>query len=105
MEMDVCIFGLTEMDGNEVFGFYLTEMDRDKDSISVTDGNGIYVSVCFCQAHFLFSVLPPSPVVCTAACDSGDQPARASPMNTSSLSINRLKTRGKVPNSVPSATT
>ena len=74
-EMEVCKFHVYVMDGNggfadfmfpkwtetEVCRFYVSVMDGNVDSVSVTDGNGIYVSVRFRQAHFPFSVFRVTP--------------------------------------------
>ena len=44
----------------EVCQFHVSEIDGNGDSVSITDGNKISVSVRFHQTRFLFSVSGPS---------------------------------------------
>ena len=73
-ETEVCKFCISIMDGiggfadfvfakwmeMEVYQFCVSVMDRNEDSVSITDGNRISISIHFHQAHFPFSVSPPS---------------------------------------------
>ena len=60
-KMEVCVFSMTEMDVNGGLQFFLTEIDGNRISISVTNRNGNFVFISIHQTHFLFSIFHVTP--------------------------------------------